>query len=296
MSEIAAPHPAARRAGAVRLALIGDNIAASRAPLLHTIAGRLCGLDVRYERLVPAELAMSFEALLAHCRATGYRGVNVTYPHKERAAVGLHIPDPTVRRIGAVNTILFEPDGEKGFNTDYTGFVAAYRSVFGKERPGVATIVGAGGVGRAIAFALFDLGAEEVRLVDVEPAKVAALAAALGVAGRSTRVSACADMAAAAEGADGIVNCTPIGMVGHPGSAVPASMLAGRRWAFDAVYTPLETEFLRLARGCGVRVMTGFELFFHQGIDAFRLFTGRAVDARALRAELELEPGGEGAA
>jgi shikimate dehydrogenase len=83
------------------------------------------------------------------------------------------------------------------------------------------------------------------------------------------------DIATAVIDADGVVNCTPVGMIGHPGSAVDASLLGGQRWAFDAVYTPVDTQFLGAARRAGLATISGYELFFHQGIQAFELFTGR---------------------
>ncbi|MBI1217607.1 MAG: shikimate dehydrogenase [Rhodobacteraceae bacterium] len=266
----------------VRLGLIGGNIRASRSPALHRIAGRLAGLDVSYDLLIPAEMGMGFEAVLDHCAATGYRGVNVTYPFKEAVVARLAIDDPGVRRLGAVNTVVFAPGGPRGFNTDYSGFVAAYRARFGDRAPGRVALIGAGGVGRAIAFALARLGVEELRLVDRDAAKVAALTAAL-----DCRVSAHATVDSALDGADGVVNATPVGMVGYDGTPVPAPLWPGRGWAFDAVYTPAETRFLTEAAAAGVDVLSGWELFFHQGVDAFEIFTGQPVpDLARLRADL----------
>jgi shikimate dehydrogenase len=94
------------------------------------------------------------------------------------------------------------------------------------------------------------------------------------------------DIAATLAGADGVINCTPVGMSGRPGSAIPAHLLGGRRWAFDAVYTPADTEFLRAARAAGLETLSGYELFFQQGIKAFELFTGRVPPLDALRQRL----------
>ena len=94
------------------------------------------------------------------------------------------------------------------------------------------------------------------------------------------------DIGAMLGGADGVVNCTPLGMSGRPGSAIPASLLGGQSWAFDAVYTPIETEFLRAARAAGLDTLSGYELFFQQGIKAFELFTGRVPPLDALRQRL----------
>ncbi len=265
----------------VRLGLIGDNIAASRSPELHRIAGRLCGLEVSYELLIPREMGMDFETLFRSCAGGSFRGVNVTYPYKEAAAGLVDIRDPLVRRVGAVNTVVFENAGPAGHNTDYSGFIAAWRARFGDTKPGTVAIIGAGGVGRAIAFALATLGAAELRLVDLDDAKAGRLAAQLRGAG--TEAAALADAAAAARDADGVVNATQLGMTGHPGTPIDRAALGRQRWAFDAVYTPVDTRFGADAKAAGLDLMSGYELYFHQGVQAFRIFTGMAPDLDRLR-------------
>ncbi len=274
-------------AGAViRLGLIGDNIGDSRSPDLHRLAGRLCGLEVRYDLLVPAELGRSFEDVFDACRQDGTRGVNITYPYKERVVDRLALRNPDVARIGSANTAVFTHGGAAGYNTDYLGFIAAYRSRFAERPPGRVAIVGAGGVGRAIAFALAALGATALALFDADGDRAGRLAAALNDAGRLPDVQAVRQLAEALDGAEGVVNCTPLGMAGKPGSAIPAELLGGQRWAFDAVYTPVDTQFLRAARQAAIETLSGYELFFWQGIKAFELFTGRTPPLDALRRQL----------
>lgn len=271
----------------IRLGLIGGNIAASRSPGLHRIAGRLTGLSVTYDLLRPADLAMSLEQTLAWAEAEGYRGVNVTYPYKEQVVGLLRIDDPVVSAIGACNTVLFGGGVRKGWNTDYSGFIAAYRNTFGRKPPGRVAMAGAGGVGRAIAFALCQLGAEELRLFDLDWQKVAALAAALKSVATDTRIVLASSIEEAAKDADGLVNSTPIGMVGIGGCPFPEATLRGPGWAFDAVYTPVETPFMVAAAGAGLALMSGYELFFYQGVDAYRHFTGKEVPQAPLRAGLK---------
>lgn len=270
----------------IRLGLIGDNIRGSRSPLLHRLAGDLCGLDVGYERLIPAEIGADFDTVFERCRTDGFRGVNITYPYKETVFARLAVGDARVRAMGACNTALFEAGGRVGLNTDYTGFIGAFRDGLPGTSPGVVAVAGAGGVGKAIAFALAELGASELRLFDTDAGRAEALAASLRKALPDTTVLVAPAIADAADGADGLVNCTPLGMDGIPGTAVARPLMAGRHWAFDAVYTPLDTQFLLDARAQGLATISGYELFFHQGVDAFRAFTGRTVDARALRAAL----------
>ncbi len=270
----------------VRLGLIGDNIARSRAPDLHRIAGELAGVPTTYDRLIPRELGTGFDAVFEQCAASGYRGINITYPYKELAAGKVRTPDPLVRDVGAVNTVIFEPSGPHGYNTDLTGFMAAYRGAFGAVAPGPVALIGAGGVGKAIAFGLLGLGATELHITDKDAARAARLALALAAASRRLSVSVHPSAAEAVLGADGVINCTPVGMAGHDGTPVPAAALNGASWAFDAVYTPLDTIFLRDAAAAGLASISGFELFFHQGIQAFRIFTGLDVPEKHLRQRL----------
>ena len=270
----------------IRLGLIGDNIVRSKSPLLHRTAGKQCGLDVTYERLIPRDLGKDFDTVFAEAEAGGYRGINITYPYKEIVAGRVEIPDPLVRAIGAVNTVIFTPDGPVGYNTDYSGFMAAYRSTLGDTPPGIVCLIGTGGVGKAVAFGLLGLGASVIRCVDLDPSKAADLAERLRKAGMGAKIESSSDAVAAAEGATGLINCTPIGMFGHEGTPLPAKAMHGARWAFDAVYTPVETQFLKDAGAAGLTVISGYELFFNQGIDAWSYFTGAPLDTARLRRDI----------
>lgn len=268
--------------GRVRLGLIGDNIARSRSPDLHRLAGKLCGIDVSYDLFVPRDMGGDFDAVFDACGASGVRGVNVTYPYKESVVARVRLAGQ-VRRIGSVNTVVFGERGPAGHNTDHSGFLAAYRAAFGEMPPGKVALVGAGGVGKAVAYGLAALGAREIAVIDRDEPKARALAEAVAAASEGV-VATCADDAGeAVRHADGVVNCTPLGMVGHPGSAVPLDLLGRQRWAFEAVYTPVDTPFKLAAEKAGLKVLSGYELFFHQGVDAFRIFTGLTPDLDALR-------------
>lgn len=274
----------------IKLGLIGDNITRSKSPRLHRTAGEMVNLAVTYDRLIPKDLGLSFVETFAQAQAAGFRGINVTYPYKEVAAKMVAIPDSKVAAIGAVNTVVFGPDGPRGFNTDYSGFKRAYRGVMGDTPPGTVCLIGTGGVGRAVAFALIDLGVEVLRLVDLDLSKVEALAEALRrVAGKTSIVTG-TDAVAAASGVNGIVNCTPLGMVGIGGTPLPKEALSGADWCFDAVYTPVETEFLRDAADAKLKIISGYELFFCQGVDAWHIFTDTPLDHDALRQAISDEP------
>lgn len=268
----------------IRLGLIGDNIKPSRAPKLHREAGRLTGLDISYDLLIPAELGKAFDHLFDECRASGMRGLNITYPYKQVAVTEAEIDDPLVRQLGAINTVVFEDGHARGYNTDHSGFMAAYRAAFADSNPGPTAIVGAGGAGSAVAFGLAALGAPELTIIDLDIDKARHLAKALMRPGLKATVRETAD--AGILSVQGVVNCTPLGMVGHPGSPISKSLLGPQRWAFEAIYTPRETEFSRAAQAAGLTIISGYELFIYQGLDAFRLFTGQTVDESALRTAL----------
>lgn len=273
----------------VRLGLIGDNIRASRSPALHRQCGAMTGLDVSYDLYIPPALARSFEDILASMPREGIAGTNVTLPYKERAMPLVRIANPNIARIGAVNTVRFGPEGPEGFNTDYSGFAAAWRAAWGDTRPGRVVLIGGGGVGKAIAFALIILGADEVIIIDIDRGRAKALAKAVtDAAGDGMRCKV--GGLDALRGADGVVNCTPLGMHGYPGSPVPEGWFPEGGWAFDAVYTPVQTPFRAQALAAGARFLSGWELFFQQGIDAFEIFTGRRPeDLGELRARILAE-------
>lgn len=262
----------------LKLGLIGDNISRSSAPLLHRLAGTQSGVQVQYDRLVPKDMALDFEQVFDGCKAGGFRGINVTYPYKERVVDLVQVDDPLLKAMGAVNTVIFDKGSAQGHNTDFTGFMAAYRSIRGQAQPGTVLMIGTGGVGRAVAFGLARLGATALRLVDRDPAKAQALAHALHQVAPELEVTTWIEPEDAAQGATGLINCTPVGMVGYEGTPLPRAAMAGADWAFDAVYTPIDTQFLTDAAAQGLSVLSGWELFFYQGVQAWKLFSGSTLE------------------
>jgi len=211
-------------------------------------------------------------AMLEGIRLLGFSGVNVTFPYKEAVIPLLDALAPGAAAIGTANTVVVRDGKLTGHNTDATGFISAFKAVLGSPGEAPVALIGAGGVGRAIGFALAELGARTLRIVDRESDKAHALAERLR--DRMT-TQACRDVAEALAGAGGVINGTPIGMSPNRDSPVPAELLHDGLWVADAVYTPLWTPLLLAARAAGCcRLMTGRELCIHQAADAFRLFTG----------------------
>lgn len=268
----------------LNLGLIGQAISASRSPSLHAMLGELNQLPVDYQLQVPADdTAESFNAKLAEIRALGFVGTNVTFPYKQIAIDSADEVNDAVKKVGASNTLLLKDGKVCAFNTDYTGFIRGYKSRMGHSlagdvpAAGKVLVIGAGGVGRAIGFALFEVGATEVLVTDLSEHSAQSLVDAINEAGYKARVVAKEDIAAAAEDADGLVNCTPVGHLKSPGMPLAAELIQRQKWAFDAVYTPMDTEFLIEAKKKGLKIVSGFDLFFYQGIDAFEIFTGQSV-------------------
>ena len=158
-----------------------------------------------------------------------------------------------------------------GHNTDTTGFERAIVDVVAASNRGAVALIGAGGVGKAIAFALANLGVAELSIFDADRAKAETLSSQLR--GR-LKARVADDVADALQGAVGVVNGTPVGMLPDRGMAVPEALLHRDLWVADAVYTPLWTPLLTAAKARGAKVMTGRELAIYQAADAFELFTG----------------------
>ncbi len=227
-----------------------------------------------------ADPEFDFDDTVEMLRLDGWDGVTVTHPWKPHAAdwAGDRMVSGT-ETLGAANTLTFSPI--RGHNTDFTGFLAAWRAVMDRP-PGSVAVAGAGGVARAVVPALIALGAGPVTIWDHNAAAASALAVLTGAS--AIPAAAAADAVRAAEG---LVNATPLGMHGHPGTAIPAALFGRQAWAFDAVYTPTNTPFLTDARRAGLSVMTGFDLFRHMAMDSFTAYTGHRPDPAPTLAALD---------
>jgi shikimate dehydrogenase len=121
---------------------------------------------------------------------------------------------------------------------------------------------------------------------DRDQDKARSLAAALKSVQPEMKITISDDVIQASEGAAGLINCTPVGMVGYEGTPLPHTAMANAEWAFDAVYTPADTQFLIDAAAQGLSVISGWELFFYQGVHAWAFFSGVSVDEAQMRKDL----------
>jgi len=261
--------PAGRR---LLTGLIGAPIAMSASPAMHEEAADALGVRCHYHLIEVAGADQAgLRALLDGVKSLGFAGVNVTFPYKEAVIPLLDELSPRAREVGAINTVVVRDGRLVGYNTDTTGFERAIVDVVNSSRRGPVALVGAGGVGKAIAFALASLGVAELCIFDTDHAKAAQLANQLH--GRLTvRLADRAEHTL--QDAVGLINATPIGMLPDCGMPVPDALLHGGLWVADAVYTPLWTPLLTAAKAKGARIMSGRDLAVHQAADAFELFTG----------------------
>ena len=246
---------------------------------MHEAAAEKLGLRAHYRLIdVAGADAAGLRQMLDGVRLLGFSGVNVTFPYKEAVVPLLDALAPAAAAIGSVNTVVARDGKLTGHNTDSTGFARAFARVIGEPGDAPVALIGAGGVGRAIGFAMAQVGARALNIFDADGAKANALAARLGAfagpAAASMSVRVCHSVAEALAGAGGVINGTPMGMLPNRDTPVPAQLLRADMFVADAVYTPLWTPLLTAARAAGCRVMTGRDLCIEQALDAFRLFTG----------------------
>jgi shikimate dehydrogenase len=276
-----------RITGKTRLAgIMGWPVAHSRSPALHNfwldehgIDGAYVPLPVRPEQLAQALLALP---------VLGFRGCNLTIPHKQMALSVVDRVDPVARRIGAMNTVIVAADGSlEGSNTDAFGFRENLRGGAPDWQPaaGPAVVLGAGGAARAVVAALIDLSVAEIRLVNRTRARAERMAEDLEVPPSRISVYPWDARDAALEDAGLLVNTTSLGMSGEPELAIDLSRLPDHAVVADIVYVPLETGLLMAARRRGHRCVDGLGMLLHQGRPGFEAWFGTPVRVtRELRA------------
>ncbi len=257
---------------ASRLGVLGWPVAHSRSPAMHNAALGEAGLTGwRYQLLpVPPQL---FSETVPALPAAGFRGANVTIPHKEAAAGLADEATPRARAIGAANTLLFEDDAIRADNTDAPALI----SELPLDPSGIiALVLGAGGSARAAVWALLDAGAGEVRVWNRTPERAQALSAAL----EATPVRRPAP-------ANVLVNCTAAGLQGAAESLAQLPLsedeLADYGCVVDLVYADHETALVRAARAHGMPVVDGLALLVAQGALSFEQFTGLEAPREVMR-------------
>jgi shikimate dehydrogenase len=256
------------------LGVCGWPVAHSRSPGMHNAALAACGLaDWRYLRLpLPPEL---FAETVRALPAAGFRGVNVTIPHKEAALALAGDATAATREIGAANTLSFEDGAIVADNTDAPGLLACLREAGWEPAGKRALVLGAGGAARAAVWALLRSGAE-VAVWNRTPERARGLASDLG-----------ADAVERPVQAEIVVNCTAVGL-SDPESTFKALPLRADDWGagscvVDMVYRDGGTRLLEAARTRGADVIDGLDILIAQGAASFERWTGKAAPRQAMR-------------
>ncbi|MBL7239635.1 shikimate dehydrogenase [Komagataeibacter rhaeticus] len=254
--------------------VIGWPVAHSRSPLMHNWWLRQGGINGAY---VPLPVAPGqFETAVRGLLAAGFRGVNVTIPHKESAYRIVDRLHRSARRSGSVNTLVFDSDGKiEGYSTDGDGFVANVEAHGIAVNGGRALLLGAGGAARAIAASLLDRGME-VLVANRTRARADALAASL----EGVVVVDWAQAGSVLPGCAMLVNTTSIGMEGGAQAQFPLDLAQAdpALVVCDIVYVPRRTGLLEWAAGHGLRTVDGLGMLIHQAGLGFEKWFGAKPD------------------
>lgn len=271
--------------------LVGTGTTQSLSPALHMAEGAAHGLAYVFRPIDLTLLGFGAERLaevLDWSERLGYSAMTVTHPCKQQVVPMLDRVDPVAAALGAVNTVVFTPEGRVGYNTDTTGFETAFREDMGDAPIARVVQLGAGGAGAAVADALARIGVARLTIVDIDPARAETLASELRERrGLVVEAASPAEVPSLLASADGVVHCTPQGMHDHPGTPFDTALLRPDLWVADIVYRPLETELLAAARHLGCATLAGGRMAVHQAAEAFRLITGAEADAGRMMRHFE---------
>jgi len=263
------------------MGIVGNPVSQSLSPLIHNAAFAAANVNAVYLPFQANDVTELIRRMV-HPKTReivwNLRGLSVTIPHKSAVMPLLDGIDETAKKIGAVNTILVRNDQLLGYNTDASGLMTPLINRFGAIRDARCAVIGAGGAARAASWALINEGGM-VELFARNVDRAAITAKDFGV---PCQQLSGADFA----GFDIVINTTPLGMSGAYQELTPATtaQLLGVRLAYDLVYNPIETVFLREARAAGCDILSGIEMLIAQGAEQFKLWTGQFPDANVMRA------------
>ena len=274
--------------GKAKLAgIIGWPVAHSLSPVLHGHWLTEYGID---GAMVPLAAGREdFTAVIDGARRAGFKGVNVTVPHKEAAFALAHTVDGPAKAAGAANLLIFRDDGIEGRNTDALGLADSLRESIGTLDGKSVVLLGAGGAARGAILSLEMLGAGKIHLLNRDAHRARTLAGSLSKQVRApVEPGALSDWAKVAGGAALVVNSTSAGMGSIPPLDLDLSLLPKSAAVCDIVYNPLETKLLKDAAARGHKVIDGLGMLMHQAAPSFEAFFGvKPKVTPALRAVLE---------
>lgn len=265
------------------LGVMGDPIVQSKSPVMHRAALSASGIQGTY---VPLHvLGEDLKEAMEGVRALGFRGVNVTVPHKVNVMKYLDAIDEGARAIGAVNTVVNDGGVLKGYNTDGIGYIRSLKEEAEPELAGKRVVVlGSGGAARGIVYALLHEKPAEVTVANRTADKARALADEWSHLG-SLNGCSMEEVGDVLPKADIVINTTSVGMYPHPGqSPIDPALIPEGIVVSDLIYNPLKTELLIQAKRKGCRIHNGLGMFVYQGGYAFEYWTGATAPVDAMRA------------
>ena len=273
----------------IKCGVIGHPISHSKSPLIHNYWIKTYNLDGSYEAIdiAPEELKTGVERLIDE----GYKGFNVTIPHKEAIMELCDSVDHNAQAIGAVNTVLIEDGKLRGMNTDGFGFlnnIWDFDPEFEFEDKNVV-VLGAGGAARAIISGLIGEMVAHVHLLNRTREKAEKIQDEMSFTSDLIQVHNWENSSQILNKADLLVNTTSLGMEGHPPLDIDISDLPGEALVNDIVYAPLETELLKKANMRGNIAITGIGMLIHQARPAFKEWFGLLPDVTDELKELVLK-------
>lgn len=268
--------------------LLGKPLRKSMSPLMHNANFEAMGMNAAYYPLEFEEDRLA--AVMPALSVLGYKGLNVTMPHKKAVIPFMDELDERGARCKAVNTIAIRNGRFVGTNTDGIGFVRGLREQAQYDPASKSCVLfGSGGAGRGISFALLEAGIAHIDLVDMpqSQAMLEELASELN-AYRTGTVSPIqtndARLPALISDADLVVNATCVGMLPDDDAVVfDTDLLKASHMVCDIVYAPPKTKLLRLAEARGCRTLEGYWMLLWQGVEAFTFWTGRQPDVEVMK-------------
>ena len=259
--------------------VIGQPVAHSASPAMHNRAFAAEGLDCVYLPFEVNDVEEFFTRFVKQStRETKWRlrGFSVTIPHKLAVVRFLDEVDPTAARVGAVNTVVINDEKLIGYNTDVEGAMKPLERLCALKGASCG-VVGAGGAARAVVNGLIERGAQ-VSLFARDMTKASVMAESFNVPLSPVESLEASDVRI-------VINTTPVGMKHHSedSSPVPRSALRNRQIAYDLVYNPIETRFLKEASEAGCQTISGIEMLIAQAALQFELWTGRRPPVDLMR-------------
>jgi 3-dehydroquinate dehydratase/shikimate dehydrogenase len=263
------------------MGVIGRPVAHSLSPHIHNAALAQANLNAVFIPLEVHDLDSFIRQMVRKSSREidwSLRGIAVTAPHKSAVMKHLDWVEPAAQEIGAVNTILVDDGGLHGYNTDAAGFIGPLKDRIESLEGARCAVIGAGGAARAVAWALRQERAI-VTLFCRHPEKAKAIRDQFEMSCRSLADATFFEF-------DIVINATPLGTRGEreTETAMTAAQLRGVRLAYDLVYNPLDTQFMREARQAGCETVGGLEMLIAQAVEQFRLWTGEEPEVETMRA------------